>query len=187
MLWVPNFIALEICFSIWSKFSWNESVEICFNVECVLLSRDFDFLGGSLVVTARFLVVTAGYCLFPGGYCSLSLITAHYRSLLFPLLIWTVLRNFTKFTGKHLCQSLFFNSGLRPATSLKKRLWQRCFPVNFVKLLRTLFLTEHLHWLLLKRVFTHTITRLIIMKMKMKMENRSHTRYKSIIDLQSVS
>ena len=34
------------------------------------------------------------------------------------------LRNFTKFTGKHLCQSLFFNkvAGLRPATVLKKRL-----------------------------------------------------------------
>ena len=30
-----------------------------------------------------------------------------------------VLRNFAKFTGKHLCQSLFFNkvAGLRPATS----------------------------------------------------------------------
>ena len=53
-----------------------------------------------------------------------------------------VLRNFTKFTGKHLCQSLFFNNvaGLRPATLLKKRLWHRCFPVNFAKFLRTPFL-----------------------------------------------
>ena len=35
-----------------------------------------------------------------------------------------VLRNFAKFTGKHLCQRLFFNSlaGLRPATLLKKSL-----------------------------------------------------------------
>ena len=35
-----------------------------------------------------------------------------------------VLRNFTKFTGKHLCQSLFFKkvTGLRPVTLLKKRL-----------------------------------------------------------------
>ena len=40
-----------------------------------------------------------------------------------------VLKNFTKFTEKHRCQSLFFN--------LKKSSWQRCFPVNFVKLLRT--------------------------------------------------
>ena len=44
------------------------------------------------------------------------------------------LRNFTKFTGKHLCQSLF---GVRPATLLKKRLKHRCFPVNFMKFLRT--------------------------------------------------
>ena len=37
-----------------------------------------------------------------------------------------VLRNFTKFTGKHLCQ------------------WHRCFTVNFVKFLRNTFFTEHL-------------------------------------------
>ena len=62
-----------------------------------------------------------------------------------------VLRNFAKFTGKHLCQSLFFNkvAGLRPATLLKKRLWHKCFPVNFSRFLRTSFLTEHLRWLLL--------------------------------------
>ena len=50
-----------------------------------------------------------------------------------------VLRNFAKFTEKHLsCQSLLFNkvAGLRPATLLKKRPWQRCFHVNFVKFLR---------------------------------------------------
>ena len=36
---------------------------------------------------------------------------------------------------------VFFNkiAGLRTATSLKKRLWHRCFPVNFVKFLRTPF------------------------------------------------
>ena len=33
-----------------------------------------------------------------------------------------------------------------PATLLKKRLWHRCFPVNFEKFLRTPFLIEHL-WL----------------------------------------
>ena len=53
-----------------------------------------------------------------------------------------VLRYFTEFTGKHLCQSFFFNkvAGLRLTTLLKKRLWYRCFPVNFVKFLRTRFL-----------------------------------------------
>ena len=62
-----------------------------------------------------------------------------------------VLRNFEKFTGKHLCQSLFFNKvvGLRPATLLKKRLWHRCFPVNFAKFLRTPFLQNTSGWLLL--------------------------------------
>ena len=62
-----------------------------------------------------------------------------------------VLRNSEKVTGKHLCQSLFFNkvADLRSTTLLKKRLWHRCFPVNFVKFLRIPFLTEHLQWLLL--------------------------------------
>ena len=49
-----------------------------------------------------------------------------------------VLRNFAKFTGKRLYQSLFFNkvAGLRrPANLLKKRLWHYCFPVNFAKFL----------------------------------------------------
>ena len=62
-----------------------------------------------------------------------------------------VLRNFAKFTGKLLCQSLFFNkvAGLMPATLLKKRLWHRCFPVNFVKFLRTPFLQNTSRRLLL--------------------------------------
>ena len=62
-----------------------------------------------------------------------------------------VLRDLTKFTGKHLCQSLFFIKavGLTPGTLLKKRRWHSCFPVKFVKFLRTPFYTEHLWWLLL--------------------------------------
>ena len=44
-----------------------------------------------------------------------------------------VLKYFTKFTEKHLYQSLFLNkvAGLRPATLLKKSLWHRCFHVSF--------------------------------------------------------
>ena len=63
----------------------------------------------------------------------------------------SALRNFTKFTGKHLFQSPFFNkvAGLRLATLLKMRLWHRCFPVIFVKFLRPPLFTEHLRWLLL--------------------------------------
>ena len=50
--------------------------------------------------------------------------------------------NSAKFTGQHLCQSLFFDkvTDLRPETFLKMRLWHRCFPVNFVKFLGTHFL-----------------------------------------------
>ena len=53
-----------------------------------------------------------------------------------------VLRNFAKFTRKHLCRSLFFNkvAGLRQLFLLKERLLHRCFPVNFAKFLRKPFL-----------------------------------------------
>ena len=53
-----------------------------------------------------------------------------------------VLRNLAKFTGKDLRKSQFFNkvAGLRPETLLKKGLWHRCFPVNFLKFPRTPFL-----------------------------------------------
>ena len=56
-----------------------------------------------------------------------------------------VLTNFTKFTGKHLYQSLFFKkvAGLG--------LWHRCFPVNFAKFLRTPFLQNTSGRLLLKK------------------------------------
>ena len=66
-----------------------------------------------------------------------------------------VLRNFAKFTGKYLCQSLFFNkvAGLRPATLLKKRLCRSCFPVNFSKFLRTPFLENTSGRLLLNEGF----------------------------------
>ena len=36
----------------------------------------------------------------------------------------------------------------RTAT-LKKRLWHRCFPVNFAKSLKTTFFIEHIRWVLL--------------------------------------
>ena len=57
-----------------------------------------------------------------------------------------VLRNFAKFTGKHLCQSLFFNKveGLRPL-----RFWHRYFPMNFSKFLRAPIFAEYLRWVLL--------------------------------------
>ena len=59
----------------------------------------------------------------------------------------SVLKIFGKFTGKHMCQRPLFYSKvavLRSATLLKKRLWHRCFPVNFARFLGTSFFTEHL-------------------------------------------
>ena len=64
-----------------------------------------------------------------------------------------VLINFTKFTGKHLCQCLVLNKVARhrPATLLKKETLAKMFSCEFcVKFLRTLFYIEHLWWLLLK-------------------------------------
>ena len=65
-----------------------------------------------------------------------------------------VLRNFAKFTERQLYQSLFFNkvASLSPATLLRKRLWYRCFPVNFAKFLRTPFLQITSARLLLDRI-----------------------------------
>ena len=52
------------------------------------------------------------------------------------------LKNFTKLTGKHLCQSFFFNK-IAGATLFKKRPRQRFFPVNFGKFLRIPFLQNN--------------------------------------------
>ena len=78
-----------IYFILGTRFSWNDGTDTCFNVECVLRGRNFDFLGGYLVFTARYLVVIAGYSSLLGGYCSLLVVTARclvvtarYRSLL---------------------------------------------------------------------------------------------------------
>ena len=40
------------------------------------------------------------------------------------------------------CAGVFFASW-RPSTLLKKRLWHRCFPVDFAKLFKNTFFTKH--------------------------------------------
>ena len=49
------------------------------------------------------------------------------------------------------CARVSFNkvAGLRSAKLFKKRLWHRCFPVNFAEFFRIPFFAEHLWWLLL--------------------------------------
>ena len=59
----------------------------------------------------------------------------------------SVLKNFTNFTGKHLCWSLFLTKFL--TNVIKTTLQHRHFPVKFTKFFRTLFSTEHFRRLLL--------------------------------------
>ena len=53
-------------------------------------------------------------------------------------------KKFINSTGKHLCLNLL------ACNSIKKKLRYRCFPVKFIKFLRTPFFIEQLQWLLLK-------------------------------------
>ena len=57
---MPNFIAIGIYFFFGTTFAWNEETDTCFNVKCVLLDRNFDFLGSYLVAATRYLTVTTG-------------------------------------------------------------------------------------------------------------------------------
>ena len=84
-------------------------------------------------------------------WCMNTLTNVHQKQSLEVFCKKGVLRNVTKFTGKHQCQSLFFNkvAELRPATLLKSRPWHRCFPMNLAKFLRTSFLQTNLERLLL--------------------------------------
>ena len=63
----------------------------------------------------------------------------------------TVLRDFPKFTRRHLCQSVFITKVARQGRLLcfKERPCFLVFPAYFVKFGRTPFLTEHFWWLLL--------------------------------------
>ena len=55
-----------------------------------------------------------------------------------------VLRNFTKFTGKHMCQSLFNKvAGFMPSTLLKKETLAQVFSSEFCKISKNTFFTEH--------------------------------------------
>ena len=62
-----------------------------------------------------------------------------------------VLKNFPKFTGKHLLWIFFLIKlqARRPATVLKKRFQYMCFRVNIAKFLRKAFFIENLRWFLL--------------------------------------
>ena len=61
----------------------------------------------------------------------------------------------------------------RPATLLKKRLWHKCFLVNFTKFLRTPFLTEHLWWLLLDNTLNIFLKEFSVVKIEAAIHLRS--------------
>ena len=72
----------------------------------------------------------------------LAVITSSRLQMFFKI---SAFKNFTNFTGKHLCWS----GGLQAYNFIKKRLQHMCFPVKFMKFLRTHFFKEHLWCLLL--------------------------------------
>ena len=51
-----------------------------------------------------------------------------------------VLRNFVKFTGKYLCQGLFFN---KVAGLIKKEALAQVFSCEFCEIFKNTFFTEH--------------------------------------------
>ena len=54
------------------------------------------------------------------------------------------LRNFAKFTGKHLCQSLFFNKVAGAASNfIKKETLARVFSCKFCEISKKTLFTEH--------------------------------------------
>ena len=68
---------------------------------------------------------------------------------------WSLLQKQSSrgFCKKGVLEILWFSEVFRDyrkwlATLLKKRLWHRCFPVNFAKFSRRPFFTEQLRWLL---------------------------------------
>ena len=76
-----------------------------------------------------------------------------------------VLKNFRKFTGKHLCWSIFLinEEGLKACNFIKKRLQHRYFLLNFCDIFKNNYFEEYLQttatgfsvWVLLKPLGWH--------------------------------
>ena len=122
---------------------WNRSIKTLrnslFPVNFIFYSELFQFL-----------------CILVEGY--------QYRSSRPDVLFKkVVLKGLSKFIGKHLCQSLFFNkvAGLRPATKIKKGNMTQVFSCEFCQILKYAFFKGHLRWLPLSianpRSFTESL------------------------------
>ena len=85
-----------------------------------------------------------------------------------------------KFTGKHLCQSLFFNkvAGLRPATLLKRNsVCYRCFPMNFCEISKsTLFYRTPLD----DCFFTEYVWKILFFRNRFYLNSRSYSEINSL-------
>ena len=139
---------------VWRRYGGGKSCNYILRTPKVTVSC---FLGDGFFgldcsfTTAFNLRLVSLYVLFEGIYQHQLLLSTNRSTRPEVFCKKGVLRNFAEFRGKHLHQSIFFNkvAGLRPGTLLTKRLWYRCFPVNFLKFLRTPFIIEHLSRLLL--------------------------------------
>ena len=60
-----------------------------------------------------------------------------------------VLRNFAKFSGKHLCQSLFISCRPQAWNFMKKGTLAQLFSCEFCKTSKNILFIEHFWWLLL--------------------------------------
>ena len=70
------------------------------------------------------------------------------RSIVQKCSVKKILLEIPENSQENTCDRVSFLIKLQAATLLKEKLWHRCLPVNFLKFLRTPFLTEHLWWLL---------------------------------------
>ena len=61
----------------------------------------------------------------------------------------SVFRNFTNFTGKHLCQSLFLNKVPGLYNFIKKKTLAQMFSCEFCEISKNIFLHKTLWWLFL--------------------------------------
>ena len=120
LFWVSNFIALGIYLLSGTKFFWNEENDTCFNVECALLGRNFDVLGGYCSLSNGYywlLLVTWWLLLVTGGYCSLPLVTD--RSHFWMQIKSTLYFLFMLFQIKKLYLKCSLNSSLEKKWSAK--------------------------------------------------------------------
>ena len=67
-----------------------------------------------------------------------------------------ILRNFAKFTGKHLCQSLFFNKVAGTCNFIKKETLAQVFSCEFCEISKNTFFTDTSGRLILKTLLKFT-------------------------------